>query len=233
MRDERALAFLRELERADEAAAVDLAALDELAAAVEEIRRAGLETEARLARLPAEREAAAVAREAAAAEAAERGRAHELAAAELAVAETGRDAGRLAAARRTEVRARDAARMAARRAEAAAEEEARLEREAEELERRAQQLEAKARAAAAAIRERPALGERAGAAPVPGLAAVARWATDARAALFVARGQLAARREALIRQANELGSVVLGEPLAASSAAGVARRVEREAGPSP
>jgi len=33
-----------------------------------------------------------------------------------------------------------------------------------------------------------------------------------------------------VRQANELGALVLGEPLTATSAAGVARRVERELG---
>ncbi|MDQ3857803.1 MAG: hypothetical protein M3327_05050, partial [Actinomycetota bacterium] len=70
------------------------------------------------------------------------------------------------------------------------------------------------------------LGSAAGAEAGPTLADVARWATEARAALFVARGRLAAEREALIRQANELGTVVLGEPLASQSAALVARRVE-------
>jgi hypothetical protein len=49
----------------------------------------------------------------------------------------------------------------------------------------------------------------------------------ARASLFVARGQVAAEREAVIRQANELGAVALGEPLTSASAAVVTRRVER------
>ena len=46
---------------------------------------------------------------------------------------------------------------------------------------------------------------------------------EARAALLVARSSLASQRDAVIRQANELGSLVLGEPLAARSPADVAR----------
>ena len=59
---------------------------------------------------------------------------------------------------------------------------------------------------------------------------LAAWATQVRASLFVARARLAAEREAVIRQANELGSAVLGEPLVAQSAALVARRVEESQG---
>ncbi len=55
---------------------------------------------------------------------------------------------------------------------------------------------------------------------------LAAWATETRAALYVRRAQAAAQREAAIRQANELGSALLGEPLVAQSAALVARRVE-------
>lgn len=230
MPDERTLGLLRELERADEAAAAALHELDELAAEVEQIHLQGVEADARLARLPAERAAATAARDSAEVESAERARAHEVAAADLAGAERRRDAERLAAARRVEVRARDAARMAARRADAAREEEARLADEVDALTQTVDELETRARAVAAAVQARPDVGGPAAVAPGPGLAAIARWTTDARAALFVARGQLSARRDALIRQANELGSVVLGESLAASSAAVVARRVEREQG---
>ena len=56
---------------------------------------------------------------------------------------------------------------------------------------------------------------------------LATWATEARAALFVARGRLAAERDAVIRQANELAALVLGEPLSVQSAGLVARRVEQ------
>jgi hypothetical protein len=48
--------------------------------------------------------------------------------------------------------------------------------------------------------------------------------------LLVARSQLAAERDAVLRQANELGAVLLGEALPPTSAAAVARRVEAELG---
>lgn len=58
-----------------------------------------------------------------------------------------------------------------------------------------------------------------------GLDGVAEWSSGARAALLVARGTVATEREGVLRQANELGSALLGESLATSSAAIVARRV--------
>jgi hypothetical protein len=124
-------------------------------------------------------------------------------------------------------RARDALRIAERRLASAQSELRRLEEEAAAAEQEAAELEAKARALAESLRERPGLAEGAGKAPAPGLDGVARWATEARAALFVARGTLAREREALIRQANELGTAVLGEPLTAQSPSTVASRIER------
>jgi hypothetical protein len=50
------------------------------------------------------------------------------------------------------------------------------------------------------------------------------------AALFVARGSVAAERDAVIRQANELASAMLGEPVAAGSVAVVRRQLERNRG---
>jgi hypothetical protein len=95
--------------------------------------------------------------------------------------------------------------------------------EAKELARRAGEL-------AGALAERPRLAADAGAPPEESLPGIAEWGTRARAALLVSRGQLAAERDAVIRQANELGSLVLGEPLTTTSAAGVVRRVERVLG---
>ncbi len=86
-------------------------------------------------------------------------------------------------------------------------EEAAAAREAHELRERAARVEAD-----------PPAGE--------SLEELAAWATETRAALYVRRAQVAAQREAAIRQANELGSALLGEPLVAQSAALVARRVE-------
>ena len=63
--------------------------------------------------------------------------------------------------------------------------------------------------------------------PAPGLDGVRAWATGARAALVVARSGVTSEREALIRQATELASLVLGEPQVATSAAAAADRVEQ------
>ena len=56
------------------------------------------------------------------------------------------------------------------------------------------------------------------------------WTEVARASLFVARGQLSIEREAVIRQANELGAVALGEPLSSMGTGALTRRVERALG---
>ena len=56
---------------------------------------------------------------------------------------------------------------------------------------------------------------------------MAAWVDTAQAALLVAHSQAAAERDAVIRQANELGSAVLGEPLGSASVAVLTRRVEQ------
>jgi chromosome segregation ATPase len=224
--DERALAFLGELVRADDEAAVALAELDELAGEVATIRTRAAELEARLAGLPAQRERSDASFVEADRAVVERRTEHERAAAELDEAERARDAERLAA-RRAEVRARDRVRMAERRAARAraAVDELALESDADTAEAKA--LVERARTLAAALRERPVVGGRVGAPPDESLEALAEWTTEVRAALFVARGRLAAEREAVIRQANELGAAVLGEPISAQGTALVARRVAR------
>ena len=77
------------------------------------------------------------------------------------------------------------------------------------------ELHAHARELAAELRGRPRIADDAGKEPRPGLDGVEAWSEIARASLFVARGQLSAEREAVIRQANELGALALGEPLSA------------------
>ena len=222
-----AVEFIRELERADEEVARVLAELDELARTANEVRVRAVALEAFFLRLPAQRERADAAVADLAREVESRADALERARRELATAEGGRDAERLAAARRLEVRTRDALRTAQRRYDGALAEKERLEAEADERGREVPQVEARAREIATLLRGRPRLAEQAGAEPRPGLAGVAAWAGNARAALFVARGALASERDAVIRQANELGALVLGEPLTASSASLVARRVEQ------
>ena len=227
---ESVLTFVRELERADEEVAAVLTELDALAREAERVRERALAVTAFLAALPAERERTGVALEAAERELdafdATLASAHE----ELAKAERAGDRERVLEARRREVRARDARRMAERRREEIRAERARLDQEAEEVAGETPMLERRTRELAAALRDRPRLAEQAGADPRPGLDGVAEWGSRARAALFVARGGLAAEREALVRQANELGALVLGEPLSSASPAVVARRVERERG---
>jgi hypothetical protein len=223
--------FVRELERTDAAVAAVLAELEELAEQVEGLRRRALSLKALLARLPAERErnAAAVgeAEEHLRAARETYGRAGE----ELAAAESSKDQERVAAARRFEVRARDSLRMAERRlAEALAERE-RLAAEEKTALQEIPELERRARELADELAGRPGLAAEAGEPPGPGLDGVAEWARSARAALLVAHGRLEAEREAVVRQANELGAAVLGQPIAAASAALVARRIEEELGP--
>ena len=225
-----ALAFIRELERADEEVARVLAELDDLARETDALRARAVELEAFLVRLPAEREA--IERAVAEAEREIEARTEDLERArrELAAAEGGRDRDRLAAARRDEVRARDVLRVVERRGEGARAGRAARAARADEAAREAPELEARARHLADLLRGRPRLAEQAGSDPPPGLAGVSTWAGNARAALFVARGGLAREREGLIRQANELGALVLGEPLVSASPSLVARRIERARG---
>ena len=61
--------------------------------------------------------------------------------------------------------------------------------------------------------------------PEPTLDGLHAWATRVRAALVVVRGQLDVERDRLVREANELGSVGLGEQLAGSSVELVGQRV--------
>jgi hypothetical protein len=221
------VALVRELERADEDVAALLAELDELYAACEAVRTRALAVETFFARLPAERTAREQALGEARATVERAEEAARRAADELARAERAAEEERRAAARRFDVRARDALAGARRRLATASAERERLESGAAEAEREAQTLEERARVLAAALRRRPRLAADAGAAPGAELGGVSEWGGRARAALLVARAGLAAERDALIRQANELGSAVLGEPLAPARAHDVARRVER------
>jgi hypothetical protein len=223
--DER-LALLAELERTDEAIGAELAELDELAAAADAIHERAVELEQLFARLPQEREVAAAAVEeadqalVAAQEALERAR--EV----LAAAKKVNDPKRFAEARRFEVRARDHLHIGERKAAAAREHAAELESRGAAAQVEAAQLERRAQELADVLRRRPRLTDDAVAGPGSGLSGVAEWGTPVRAALLVARSQLAAEKEAVVRQANELGAVVLGEPVPALATREVVRRVE-------
>jgi hypothetical protein len=227
--DER-LALLAELERTDEATGAELAELDELAVAVAGLRRKAVELHELLARLPEAREAAAGAVDESGQALGEGKDALRRAEEELAAAEAGDDPERVAAARRFEVRARDHLHIAERKAESARAHASELAAQADAAQAQAAELESRAGELAEVLERRPRLTEDAVAAPGAEPAGVADWATRARAALLVARSQLAAERDAVVRQANELGAVLLGEEIPATSARAVARRVERELG---
>jgi hypothetical protein len=224
------LALVRELERADEEVAAVLSELDEIYSAVEGIRGRALDLEAFLARLPVQRAGVAARVEETGRALAEAEETAGMAAAQLREAEAGGNTERIAAARRFAVRARDAASTAARLTAEAVAAAARLEVRAAAAQDEASVLETRARELAVALRGRARLAADVGSEPAAGLEGVSEWAGTARAALLVARNALAAERDAVIRQANELAALVLGEPLAAGGTAVVARRLERELG---
>ena len=93
----------------------------------------------------------------------------------------------------------------------------RLESEAGELEQSLPRLESRARAISGA-ETLPAPGN--------GPHELVAWASQARAALFVAAGQVSAERDRIGREAHELASMLLGEPTFGSTVAQALRRVE-------
>src|SRR5262245_35120151 len=217
------LEVLRELERADEELGAALAELDRLTAELGSIRAETAELEAFTARLPAERNRLA----------GELGRAQdEASAARGALAEADESVRRAHSenaqeAQRFQVRARDRLSVAERLVGEAASAGEKLERTASEAEDRRDDLYMHARKLAGELRERPGLAADAGKEPGSALAGIQAWSETARAALFVGQGQLAAERDGVIRQANELGAVVLGEPLSSLGTGPLARRVEQ------
>ena len=225
--DDQHLALLHKFEQADEAIAVELIEFDELLEAVESLRTGALELESFFATLPTERAAAAVAVDDAEHALAEAETAVQKAAAELASAEAGKNEERLADARRFELRARDSLHMAERAATASRERVALLDHQAAAAERETAVFENRAAELSAVLVGRPRLTGEAVADPGSGPGGVAEWGTRARAALLVARSQLVTERDAVVRQANELGTALLGEALPPLGTAAVARRVEQ------
>jgi len=211
--DERALADLRALAERDEDLARQAARLHELDAEVAAIRhRAG--AIATFFRMYGAEEAQRRS-ETAAADAELSQRRDELTSAEEAFGRAPDEVARAHAERSVE-RARDHVVVAEARVARAKAAETELEGEA-----------------AAAQSELPTLDARARA--VEGVPAPAgdldEWASRAHAALFVAAGQLDGQRERVIREANELASMLLGEATFGSTATqALARAEERFAG---
>jgi hypothetical protein len=219
--------FARELEERDERLAASIAEVGELQHETASVRERAATLEEFLAGLPEKRAAAADAVRAAEGEEEERRRAHAETEAELERVEGSRDDERVAGARRAELRARDALAGARRKLERAGEEREELERAAAAAAAEAPAVEARASALAERLARVPRISHASTEAPAPGLAGAIAWSERARAALFVVRGGLDAERERVVREANELAASALGDPVAATSVAGVRRRIER------
>lgn len=93
-----------------------------------------------------------------------------------------------------------------------------LEGEATELPASLERLAAHARTIADELGDVPAPGD--------GPRALAEWASRAHATIFVAAGSIDTQRERVIREANELASILLGEPTYGSTVAQVTARVD-------
>jgi DNA repair exonuclease SbcCD ATPase subunit len=93
-----------------------------------------------------------------------------------------------------------------------------LEGEASALPAELERLAAHARTIAAELGDVPAPGD--------GPHALVEWASRAHATIFVATGSVDTQRERVIREANELGSLLLGEPTYGSTVAQVRTRVD-------
>jgi chromosome segregation ATPase len=225
--DERLLRFARELEARDERLATAISEVDELQRSTDRVRARAAELAGFLERLPRARAAAEEAVRDAEDENGVRRRAHAEAQAELARAGGSRDEDRVAAARRAEVRTRDALSTARRKLERALEARDTVERQAEAAALEAPELDRTARALAGRLARMPRVSRAAAGEPDPGLAGTVSWSDRAHAALFVVRGGLDTERERVVREANELAASALGEPVAATSVAGVRERLER------
>jgi chromosome segregation ATPase len=214
--DARAVDELRVLDRRDTELRERASRLRELDAAVAEVRAGAEATLAFSASYPSE-----VDRLAAAAEGAENDlarRRDEAAAGELALA-TARDEVERSHGERALERARDHVAVAEASLARLLAERGQLERHVSELPGELARLEEKGRA----------LAEEAGVAPPGGAGAesLVEWASHAHAELFVTARQVDSRRELVIREANELASMLIGEPTYGSTVTQALERVTR------
>ena len=227
MADDRALEVARTLEEEDERLAAALAEVGELereAAAVRERARG-------LSELIASGPERLVAAEATIDEAGrELERRRDQAArvqAELAEAERSGDERRIESARRAVQRALDSVRAGERRLERTTSARADLEQQLREAEAAEPLLEEQSRALSERLAAVPRISRSGVAPPEPGLDGIDEWASRVAAALFVVRSSLETERERLIREANELASSVLGDPVVDTSVSLVRARLDR------
>ncbi|HEX3806203.1 MAG TPA: hypothetical protein VHV52_05415 [Gaiellaceae bacterium] len=198
--DERAVTDLRELAERDSELAERGSRLRALDAEVAAVRARAEAIDAFFAEYPQEemrrRETVA------AADAELERRRAELAAAESAFAAAREDETRERAETAIE-RGRDHVAVATAGLERARAAAAELERDASALSEELPLLEQRARRAAVEVPDAPE--------PAAGPSGLVEWASHAHAELFVAAGQLDVQRERVIREANELATMLLGE----------------------
>jgi chromosome segregation ATPase len=207
--DQRALEELRRLAALDAELAESAAALHGLDNSVASIRARGEAIDAFFAAYPAE-DARCTAELNDADQELERRR-EELAAAEQALTDTHDDEARIHAEHAV-ARALDHIAVAESRRDRAQAASDGLERDAAAFPDELKDLEVRARA----IPDVPPLGS-----------SLVEWASHAHAELFVAVGQIDVQRERVIREANELASMLLGEPTYGATVAQALARVER------
>jgi chromosome segregation ATPase len=212
--DARAVNDLRELARRDEALASQADRLREADAQVAALRGRAEAIDAFFAGYPEEERRRSAARAAADEDLARRREELRRAEEDLARAgdeESRRRAGSVVARGHDHVVVAEAAFA---RARASVDE---LERDAQSLPAELALLEERATSIAAQISELPAAAS--------GARLLVEWASHAHAELFVAARQLDAQRERVIREANELATMILGEPTYGATVAQLAERV--------
>jgi hypothetical protein len=221
------LELLRELARADERYAEELASLADLGRRTAEIKVRAEALAGLLDVAPAQHERLAAAVAVAEAELAARQAAAAEAHAGLMEAQSRRDQSRLRDAQRAAVRAQDAVALASKRLGAAEVERDEQLARVEAARKEAPQIAVRAADLARELGERSRMPAGAVALAATDVRAVSDWASGARAALVVARSGAASERDGVTRQANEIASAMLGEPQQAAGVATVAARVER------
>jgi predicted nucleic acid-binding Zn-ribbon protein len=213
--DERALNEVRRLEELDAELAAGAARLRAFADEVESVRGRAVAIDTFFSTYTAEEER--LQRATAEARAELERRRSELQRAEAALA-AARSEEERAAASRAHARAREHLALAESRLARSLEDEAELERTAAAYTAEIPALEERARRVSLEVPDLP---------PQPtGLKELAEWASRARARLFIAIGQLEAQRERVIREAAELGTSLLGEPVYGATPEQVRKRVE-------
>jgi hypothetical protein len=220
-----ALAYVEELEARDRELAATIDELAGLETEVDSIRSRAAAALQLLAEAP-ERRAELLDRIAAArAELDRRRQALADAHAELVEAERHRSDERIDAARRAVARADDSVAAGETRLEQLAAELSALDAEAAAAERELPELSEHAVRVAGALATAPRITE-----PVEPAGNLLDWASRARAALFLARTSLERDRDQVVREAVELGTATLGEPVYGSTVEAVRRRLEERAG---